>query len=440
MLHHHSRLSRVAALASCILLMPAAATAKLDAREQRINVSVAAEEGRTLALLEALVNQNSGTMNLSGVTAVGGMVAAEFAPLGFTTRWIPLPSTGRAGHLIAHHAGKGGGKKLLLIGHLDTVFEADSPFQRFRRDGNAGHGPGAGDDKGGIVTIIAALRAMKAAGTLVGADITVVLTGDEEDSGNPLSLSRADLIAEGRKADVALDFEGLSRENGKDMGVVARRGVVDWTVTVTARTAHSSGVFSPSSGYGASYELARIVDSFRRELTDDKLTYNVGMMASGTTAALDADRIRLSGGGKTNIIAAQGIARGDLRGLTPEQVERTKVRMQAIVAQSLPGARSTIAFEEGYPPMAPTVGNRRLLAQLNAVNADLGLDPQAEQDPLKRGAGDISFVAADVDGLVGLGPSSSGDHTPAETVDIASIFLQARRAAILMGRLATERR
>jgi glutamate carboxypeptidase len=429
-----------AAIALLMAVAPAALPAKLSPREERIGAFIAADEARTVSLLEALVNQNSGSLTLPGVAAVGRMVTAEFAPLGFQSRWIPLPQTARAGHLIAYHPGKPGTKRLLLIGHLDTVFEPDSPFQRFRRVGNDGHGPGAGDDKGGIVTIIAALRAMKAAGTLANADVTVVLTGDEEDSGAPLAVARRDLIAEGRKADVALDFEGLSREGGRDMGVVARRGAVDWTVRVTARPGHSSGVFSVAAGYGASYELARIVDSFRRELTEDKLTYNVGLMGSGTTAALDADNIRLSGGGKTNIIAAQGIARGDLRALTPEQVERTKAKMRTIVAASLPGAKSEILFEEGYPPMAPTAGNRALLGRLNAVNADLGLEPQAELDPLKRGAGDISFVAADVDGLVGMGPASRGDHTPEETVDIASIFTQARRAAILMGRLAAEPR
>lgn len=431
---------RLAALFLALAVAGAPLPAKLSPRELRIAPLIAAEEARTLKLLETLVNQNSGSLNIAGVKAVAKLVTAEFEPLGFRTRWIPLPATGRAGHLVAHHPGKPGTKRLLLIGHLDTVFEPDSPFQRFVRKGNDGHGPGASDDKGGIVTIIAALRAMKAAGTLDGADITVVLTGDEEDSGSPLSAARADLIAEGKKADVALDFEGLSRENGRDMGVVARRGSTDWIVTVSARPAHSSGVFSAASGYGAAYELARIVDAFRRELTDDKLTYNVGLMASGTSVALDADRIRMTGGGKTNIIAAEAVARGDLRALTPAQVERTRAKMRAIVAASLPGAVSKIEFEEGYPPMSPTAGNRALLERLNAVNADLGLGRQEELDPLKRGAGDISFVAADVDGLVGMGPASRGDHTPEEAVDIASIFTQARRAAILMGRLAAERR
>ncbi len=417
------------------------AEAKLAPREAEMVSSVDAGEAHNLALLERLVNQNSGSLNLAGVEAVGKMVRAELEPLGFAVEWIPLRQTGRAGHLVARHKGRPGNKRLLLIGHLDTVFELDSPFQKWVRKGNDGSGPGAADDKGGIVVMLAALRAMKAAGTLKPANIEIVLSGDEEDSGTPIALARRDLIAAGKRADVALDFEGLAQDAGKDMGSVARRGVADWTISVTARSGHSSGVFSEAAGNGAIYELARIIDGFRRELREDKLTFNVGLIGGGAEARLDSGRIRLEASGKTNIIAGQAVARGDLRALTPEQYRRATAKMRSIVATSLAGATASIWFDDGsYPPMAPTAGNRALLARLNLVNRDLGLEPMGELDPLKRGAGDISFVAGDVDGLVGLGPASRGDHTPAETVDIASIARQARRAAILMSRLASERR
>lgn len=422
------------------LLFATPAAAKLSPPEQRMAASVQAEQERTLALLERMVNQNSGSLNPAGVEAVAKMVRAELEPLGFAVRWIPLRETGRAGHLVATRMGKAGTKRLLLIGHLDTVFEPDAPFQKWTREGDRGHGPGAADNKGGIAVIVAALRAMQAAGTLNGANIEVVLTGDEEDPGAPLEIARRDLIAAGKRADAALDFEGLAQDGGNDMGSIARRSVTDWLVTVTANSAHSSGVFSQSAGYGANYELARIVDAFRRELPEDKLTYNVGLIAGGSSAKLDEGKIRAEVTGKTNIIAGEAYARGDLRALSNEQVERVQAKMQAIVAQSLPRAKASISFEAGYPPMAPTDGNRALLARLNAVNADLGLPAMEPLDPLKRGAGDISFVAADVDGLVGLGPASDGDHTAEERVDIPSISRQATRAAILMSRLARERR
>lgn len=407
--------------------------------------SVDAEQERTVGMLEKWVNQNSGTMNLAGVEAVGRMARSELEPLGFRVEWIDMRGAGRAGHIVARHAGKRGGKRLLLIAHLDTVFEPDSPFQRWERSGDVAHGPGAGDDKGGMAVIVSALRAMKAAGTLKQANVTVFLTGDEEDAGNPLSISRRDLIAEGKKADVALDFEDLAQEDGPggpvDVGSIARRSAGSWTLTVTGKSAHSSGVGNPGVGYGANYELARILDQFRRELPEDKLTYNVGLIGGGQSAQLDQGRIRLEATGKTNIIAATAVARGDLRAISQEQIDRVRAKMRAIVAQSLPGAKAEISFDEdGYPPMPPTEGNRSLLARLNSVNRDIGLPEMGELDPAKRGAGDISFVAKDVDGLVGLGPASSGSHTPSETVDVPSLAKQAKRAAILMNRLAAERR
>jgi glutamate carboxypeptidase len=433
------------ALGAFALLAPVPASAALSPAEQIMVRTVDAEQPRTLAMLEKWVNQNSGTLNIPGVTAVGQMLRSELEPLGFKVEWIDMKQAGRAGHIVARHPGRKGAKRLLLIGHLDTVFERDSPFQTWVRQGDQARGPGVGDDKGGMAVMIAALRAMQAAGTLNDANITVVLTGDEEDAGDPLSISRRDLVAEGRKADVALDFEGLAvvdGPNGKaDMGSIARRSAGSWTLTVSGRSAHSSAVGQPGTGYGAIYELARIVDQFRRELPEEKLTYNVGLVGGGQTAVLDAGKIRLDATGKTNIVAATAIARGDLRAISQDQIERTRAKMRAIIAQSLPGAKAEISFDEdGYPPMPPTAGNRALLERLNAVNRDMGLPEMGELDPAKRGAGDISFVAADVDGLVGMGPASSGDHTPNEMLDLPSVAKQAKRAAILMSRLARERR
>jgi glutamate carboxypeptidase len=417
------------------------AGAALTLAEQRMVATVDAEQPRTVSFLERWVDQNSGTMNKAGVVAVRDMVEPEFRQLGFKTQWIDMSGADRAGHLVARHAGSRRGKRLLLIAHLDTVFETDSPFQRWTRDGDRAHGPGAGDDKGGIAVIVAALRAMQAAGTLRQANITVFLTGDEEDAGSPLAVSRRDLIAEGKKADAAIDFEDLTVLDGRDMGSIARRSAGSWTVTVSGHSAHSAGWGGPGVGYGANYELARILDEFRRQLPEDKLTYNVGLMGGGQTAALNPEKIRIDVTGKTNIVAPTAVARGDLRAISQEQIDRVRTKMRAIVAQSLPGTKAEITFDEdSYPPMPPTDANRALLSQLNNVNRDMGLAEMGELDASKRGAGDISFVAADVPGLVGLGPASWGSHTSSETVDVPSIAKQAKRAAILMSRLASQRR
>ncbi|MCW1382106.1 M20/M25/M40 family metallo-hydrolase [Novosphingobium sp. KCTC 2891] len=427
-------------IAAALVLAPVAARAAPPTpAEQAMIAAVTREQDRTLGLLERLVNQNSGSRNIAGNKAVAEMLRPEFEALGFAVRWIPMEHTGRAGHLVATHKGKKGGRRLLLIGHLDTVFEPDSPFQRFSREGDKAMGPGVADDKGGVVTMVAALRAMQAAGTLRPANIEVFLTGDEEDAGTPQDAARADLVAAGKRADAALDFEGLSRVDGKDMGSIARRSAQSWTITVTAKSGHSSGVFG-ADGDGAIYALSEMLSAIRHDVPEPNLTLNVGMIAGGAEAALAADEAHVSASGKTNIIAAKAIARGDLRTLSAEQNARAQAKMQAIVARSYPGASAALNFEDGYPPMAPTEGNKALLEKLNAVNDTLGLPEMGALDPMKRGAGDISFVAADVPGLVGLGPASSGDHTPAETVDVPSIWRQARRAALLMSRLGAEKR
>jgi glutamate carboxypeptidase len=422
---------------AALALIATPAAAQLAPPEQVIVSTVEARFEADVALLEAMTNINSGTHNHAGVRAVADLIAPEFAALGFTTAWIDQSAAGRAGHLFVRHEGNPGGTKILLIAHLDTVFEPSSPFQTFTRDGNRATGPGVVDDKGGIVVILAALRAMHAAGTLEGANIIVAMTGDEEDAGDPLDIARADLIAAGQWADVALGFEGLSAEGGRDYGVVARRSSNGWQLQTSGRSGHSSGIFNDSAGYGAIYEMARILDAFRRELPEENLTYNVGLMAGGTPAQLGADGLSATTQGKTNIIPSTAIARGDLRTLTQEQTARTAEAMQAIVEANLPGTDAVITFEFGYPPMEPTPGNRDLLARLNAINADLGLAPMAEFPPARRGAADISFVAPLVDAaLAGMGAAGEGSHAEGESVDLASITRQAQRAAILMSRLA----
>jgi glutamate carboxypeptidase len=413
------------------------ALAQSPEAERTIMATVVAEHDRHIDLLERLVNVNSGTLNLAGVVETGRMVTSELEALGFDVRWVDMAQTGRAGHLIATR--DGGGKNILLIGHLDTVFEADSPFQSFVREGSRATGPGIGDDKGGIVVIISALRAMQAAGTLEGSNVTIVLTGDEERPGSPLAIARKDLIEAGKAADFALEFEGLALEGDEEFGTIARRSSTTWTLRTGGRTGHSSGVFGENLGYGAIYELARILDTFRRELPEPNLTYNVGVMAGGTPAQIDPAGFRVEASGKTNIVAETAIARGDLRTLTPEQDERARSRMAAIVEDHLPRTTADLVFsDDGYPPMAPTPGNIALLDALNAVNRDLGLPEMAPYDPAKRGAADSGFVAADVATLGGMGMAGQGAHAEGESVDLDTLVRQAQRAAVLIGRLSLD--
>jgi glutamate carboxypeptidase len=439
-MHRPALATAAAAFVLAAGLASTATAAPTDPAERKMVATVAAEHDRNLALLEKMVRVNSGTMNFKGVEEVGRMVRAELEPLGFEVRWVPMAQAHRSGHIVATHKGNGRGKRMLLIGHLDTVFELDSPFQGWTRRGDIVEGPGVNDMKGGDVIMIAALRAMQAAGSLKDADITVVMTGDEEKPGTPLSIDRADLIAAGKASDVALEFEGLARYGGQDIGSVARRSSNSWTLTAHARSGHSSGVCMPDAGCGAVYELVRILDEFRRELPEPNLTYNVGILAGGSAAVVNATETGASATGKSNVIAAEAVAVGDIRTLSNEQEARVRAKMQAIVARHLPKTEAELTFAEtGYPAMAPTEGNKALLTRLNGVNKTLGLPEMPMGDPAKRGAGDIAFVSF-IDGILGLGMAGEGSHAPGETADLKSLDVQADRAALLMHRLSKEPR
>src|ERR1019366_4841474 len=147
--------------------------APLSAAERTAARAVDAHNAEALALLERIVNINSGTMNLAGVRAVADVLRPQLESLGFKTRWVDGATFERAGHLIAEHPASG--PKILLIGHLDTVFEPSSPFQKFvRLDDTTATGPGVIDMKGGDVVMLFALRALRDAGQLDKMNVTAV--------------------------------------------------------------------------------------------------------------------------------------------------------------------------------------------------------------------------------------------------------------------------
>jgi glutamate carboxypeptidase len=411
----------------------------LSPEEKAMVSNIDANEQASNNLLQQLVDINSGTHNREGVREVGKIMTAQLSDLGFNVKWIPMDSVQRAGVLVAEHpcpqAGKCG-KRMLLIGHMDTVFEKSSPFQTYSVKGNIGTGPGVNDMKGGLVDMIFALQALRAAGVLKNAEITIGLSGDEEAHGEPASISRRDMIAAAHHSDVALEFEGTPRQNGVFYGSVSRRSSITWHINTTGETGHSSGIFSADKGYGAIYELARILDAFRTQLPEPNLTYNVGMILGGSTLSVDDAGNNGTATGKDNIIAPTAYASGDIRTLSNEQTERVEKKMKAIVAQHLAKTGATITFGEGYPAMAPTAQNRALLGILNQVNASLGFGTMPELDPMKRGAGDIAFVADIIPGLAGIGATGDNAHAPGETIDLSAQPINTKRDALLMYRLS----
>ena len=418
---------RLAALLAFIASTSAGAGG-LPTAEKRIVAAVDANHAAAISMIEETVNIRSATENHAGVRKVGDVLARALEALGFETRWVDLPpQVGRAGHLVAVHRGTRG-KRLLLIGHLDTVLQGEA----FRVEGDRAYGTGIADMKGGNVIVVEALRALHATGALKGRQVIVVFTGDEEDTGEPQSESRKALLEAAAESDVALAFEGSS----PGVAAIGRRGIGTWRLHVTGEQAHSSGIFRESGGYGAIFETARILDRFRIDLPEQYLTYNPSVVVGGTSVAFDPATSSGTALGKTNVMPREAYVAGDIRFLTAEQFEATRAKMEAIVTDNLPKTSASIEVEKGFPSMAPTNGNRRVLAVLDAVSRDLGAGPIAAQDPGERGAGDISFVCTGrLACLDGLGAMGDRAHAPGEYMEVSSLRLLTQRAALLMYRL-----
>ena len=424
------------------------AATTLSKEEQKVMDYIDANMPRAIALLKESVDINSGTLNIEGVKKVGAIFAREFEKANFKTKWIPMPdSLRRAGHLVAsigfNNASEKAtsktktnkGKKLFLIGHLDTVFEPDMPANPFTMlNDSTATGQGVTDMKGGDVVMIIALQALQAQGLLKDANIIAYLTGDEEHAGYPREVSRGDFIETAKQTEIALAFEGA---NGLNSVATARRGASGWLLNVKAKTGHSSGVFTAGAGYGAIYEAARIVNEFRVQLSTEKyLTFNPGVFIGGSEMNYDETKATGTAIGKTNIISPAVTVTGDLRFLTEEQKINARKKMQAIVDNSLAGTKATIDFQDGIPSMAPTEGNNKVLEVINGVTQAMGVGPTTAGDPGSRGAGDISYIAAYVDCIDGLGSSGRGAHAPGETINLKELPYLIKRAALTIYRLS----
>ena len=410
-------------------------TSAITATERAIIDAVDRDNAEGLALLERLVNINSGSMNFAGVRRVGDMMRQELDRLGFETRWIDGAPFGRAGHIVAERTGTG--PRILLIGHLDTVFEPTSSFQRFEKlTDTTARGPGVTDMKGGNAIMVQALKALRSAGVLNGISMSIVLTGDEESSGDPLSLARAALVDAAKRSQIALGFEDGSGD--PRTAVISRRSSTSWMLVSTGNPAHSSQIFRPDIGAGAIFESSRVLNQFRERLGSERyLTFNPGYTIGGTDVRTDSTQPGGTALGKSNVVAKETRVFGDIRAISPEQLAAAHEIMKSIAAASLPGTKSELTFDDGYPPLAPSDGNRRLLAIYDRVSRDLGLWPVVAVDPMRAGAADVSFTAPYVQmAMDALGLSGWDGHTDKETADLRMFAPQTKRAAILIHRLS----
>jgi glutamate carboxypeptidase len=420
------------------LLACSAAAESLSADEQRMADWIDAHQEEAVALLKASVDIPSGSLNLTGVRQVGDLMRRELDDIGLETEWIQMPAEmRRAGHLFGRKDGHG--KKLLLIGHLDTVFEVEDGSRPYESDGVVARGHGVYDMKAGNAIIIYALRALKEIGALDDIPVVVAYTGDEEKSGRPLSVSRKELLEAGQWADVALGFEEAMYFDDTDWATIARRSSSRWVLTVNGKQSHSSDIFSDEVGAGAIFEAARILDAFYEEVRGEEyLTFNAGSIQGGTEVEYEPGQNRGMTFGKTNVVPRKVIVHGGIRTISQEQLDRARAMMRTIVAANHPHTTATIEFTDGYPPMSPTDGNVALQQELSAINVALGRAAMPPLDPSRRGAADISFVAPYTDALAGLGGIGGGGHTPDEFLELASLPLAIKRAAILIYRLSQQ--
>lgn len=424
---------RILLLAS-LLLAPLASA--LDDTERAIAATIEQNRGGAIALLEKTVNVNSGTMNFDGVRHVGSIFTAEFESIGFETYWVDGEAFDRAGHLVARYGHTG--PRLLLIGHLDTVFAKDSAFQRYQMlEGDRASGPGTTDMKGGNVIMLAALRSLRDNGLLELLQVQVVLTGDEEHRGRPLDIANAALVDAAKWADIALGFEDGDGNPGT--AVVARRSAGSWKLTVTGKPAHSSQIFREDIGDGAIFEAARILNAWRETLaSEDFLTFNPGIILGGTDVAHNLPEGRGDAFGKDNVIPRQVSLSGGIRAISHQQLDAAIATMSKIAGDNLPHTSAEFSYSPSYPPMAPSDANKRLLAMYDQASRDLGHGPVAAVDPRRAGAADISFAVDHVQmALDGLGLMGEGGHTVHEVADLKTLVSQSQRAALLMYRIAT---
>jgi len=373
--------------------------------------AVAAREARFLVELESLVNIDCGSYTPAGVNRVADFVQAQLDELGASVERIPhRPAEGEAqlGDLVIGRL-TGTGPRLLLIGHMDTVFDPGTVADRpFRTAGTHGTGPGITDMKAGLLAGLHAIAALHALG--VHPTVTFVANPDEE-IGSPFSTPHIRALAADHDAAFVLE---CARANG-DI-VSARKGIADYEITLLGRAAHA-GV-EPDKGRNAIVEAARQVLALHalngRWAT---VTLNAGVIAGGT---------------RPNVVAAECRIQLDLRAATTGEFNEAAAAVEEIVARpATEGVTATLRRIAGHPPMEKSPASARLVALAQQIAADLGF---GVTDAATGGASDANTTAAaGLPSLDGLGPVGGDDHSVDEWLDLASII---PRTALLAGLLA----
>ena len=392
-----------------------------EARLATIRDTIEADLPTFLADLERLVNIDCGSYTRTGVNEVGRWTAAFLERLGATVEFRPDPAGVLGDTVVATFRGRPGGPRVLLIGHLDTVFDAGTVAERpFRIDDGIARGPGVTDMKAGLLAGLYALKALTAAapgadGTdAAGAELpferlTFVANPDEE-IGSPTSTPHIRALA--ADADVALVLE-CARANG-DI-VSARKGIVDTRIVVNGRAAHA-GV-EPEKGRSAILEAARIVSELHAlNGRWPGVTVNVGVISGGTRPNVVADRCELE---------------VDVRSTTADALDAATEAVRDIAAATkVPDTTADVHVRTSWRPMEKLERSGRLVEHAQAVARRLGFDVA---DAATGGASDANTTSGmGVPSLDGLGPIGGNDHSPVEYLAVDSIV---PRTTLLAGLL-----
>jgi len=379
-----------------------------------LQAAVAARYPRFADDLAALVNIDCGSYTPDGVNRVADAVGGSLAELGAAVERIPhAPVDGerQLGDLVIGRL-TGSGPRLLLIGHMDTVFEPGTAALRpFHTDGERATGPGVSDMKGGLLAGVHALAALHGMGRRPS--VTFVANPDEE-IGSPFSTQHIRrLVAE---HDAAMVLE-CARANG-DI-VSARKGIADFEVTITGRAAHA-GV-EPEKGRSAIVEAARQVLALHAlNGRWPSVTVNAGVIDGGT---------------RPNVVAGSCRMELDLRAASTAEFEVAAAEVEGIVTHpALDGITATLRRAAFHPPMERTPGNGRMAELAIAIAGELGFELH---DTLTGGASDANTTtAAGLPTLDGLGPIGGDDHSADEWLDLSSVVPRTMLLAALIERAA----
>jgi glutamate carboxypeptidase len=369
-----------------------------------------------VAELAALVSIDSGSGDRAGVEAVGDRVASLLTGLGMAVSRPLCRATGTADgvHAVVGRWRGPGRLRLLLAGHLDTVFAHGTAAARpyAERDGRA-TGPGVSDDKGGLLAGVFALDALRHVGWDDFASVTFVGIPDEE-IGSPGSRELLSHLAS--EHDVALCLE-CAREDGSV--VIGRKGVVDVVLQVSGRSAHAGveperGVNAAVAAAGLAVEVAALNGRW------PDVTLNVGVMRAGDRSNVVPDRACLV----VDVRAAAATSYEDVLAAIRGLAERSSVG----------GAAVSVSLRAPAPPWAPSEGTRDLADAARAVASRLGIDLGLA---LTGGAADANLLATeDIAVLDGLGPVGGDDHSLSEWLELASVVPRITLLAGLVVELA----